>query len=57
MVPAEAKARRRSLLRPFQRRPLPPRHLDPALAARQGATQCTFDQLKQKAVDPMKLLA
>src|SRR5437762_2863708 len=36
MVSAQAEARDRGLLRPFQRRALSPRHLDPALASRQG---------------------
>jgi hypothetical protein len=45
MGPAEARARRRGDLRPGHRRALPPRHDVPALATRQGAAQCTMDQL------------
>ena len=37
MVSAQAEARHRGVLRPFQRRALPARHVDPALASRQGA--------------------
>src|SRR6476661_7033657 len=37
MAAAQAEARGRSLLRPFHRRPLPPRHQAIALAPRQGA--------------------
>ncbi len=37
MAAAQAEARGRGLLRPFHRRPFPPRHAAAALAARQGA--------------------
>ena len=42
VVPAEAEAGRRGQLRSFQRRPVSPRHLDPALAAGQGAEAVHF---------------
>ena len=58
MVPAKAEARRRGRLRPFQRRSLSPRHLDPALAARtRRPTSARSISSSKKRADPMKLLA
>ena len=49
---AEAEARRRGLLRPFHRRPLPPRHAAAALAARQIAEAMHDGQVEAEEGGP-----